>query len=77
MFQTTLGLGYSSAQAWIYFVVLLLVIGFFMLLYGPRKEMIYGSSKVAKLEMKRAMKLKKTQERSLKKLYRESRRYRE
>lgn len=77
MFQTTLGLGYSSAQAWIYFIVLLLVIGFFMLLYGPRREAIYGSSKAAKLEMKRALKLKRTQERNLKKLYRESRRYRE
>lgn len=77
MFQTSLGLGYSSAQAWIYFVVLLLVIGFFMLLYGPRKEAIYGSTKAAKLELKRARKLKKAQDRNLKKLYRESKRYRD
>ena len=77
MFQTSLGLGYASAQAWIYFVVLLLVIGFFMLLYGPRKEAIYGNTKAAKLELKRARRLKKEQERNLKKLYRESRRYRE
>lgn len=77
MFQTSLGLGYASAQAWIYFVILLLVIGFFMLLYGPRKEAIYGSTKAAKLEMKRARRLKKAQERDLKKLYRQSKRYRE
>nr|WP_296437856.1 sugar ABC transporter permease [uncultured Acetatifactor sp.] len=77
MFQTSLGLGYSSAQAWIYFVVLLLVIGFFMLLYGPRKEAVYGSTKAAKLELKRARRLKKAQDRNLKKLYRESKRYRD
>ncbi len=77
MFQVSLGLGYASAQAWIYFIILLLVIGFFMLLYGPRKEAIYGNSKAAKLELKRARRLKKAQERNLKKLYRESRRYRE
>lgn len=77
MFQTSLGLGYASAQAWVYFVVLILVIGFFMLLYGPRNEAIYGNTKLAKLELKRAKKLKKRQERDLKKLYRESRRYRE
>lgn len=74
MFQTSLGMGYASAQAWIYFVVLLLVIGFFMLLYGPRKEAIYGTSKAAKMELKRAQKLKKRQARNLKRLYRQSKR---
>ncbi len=77
MFQTSRGMGYASAQAWVYFVVLLLVIGLFMLLYGPRNEHIYGNTKLAKLELKRAKKLKKQQEKDLKRLYRESRRYRE
>ncbi len=75
MFQTSRGMGYASAQAWVYFLVLVLVIGFFMLLYGPRNEAVYGTTKLAKLELKRAKKLKKQQERELKKLYRESRRY--
>ena len=67
----------SRKQLLIWLGVMLLVIGFFMLLYGPRKEAIYGNSKAAKLELKRARRLKKAQERNLKKLYRESRRYRE
>lgn len=75
MFQTSRGMGYASAQAWVYFLVLLLVIGFFMVLYGPKNEAIYGNTKLAKLELKRAKRLKRQQEKELRKLYRESRRY--
>ncbi len=41
-FSSTTGLGYAAALAWIYFIILLLIIGIFMLLYGPKKENPYG-----------------------------------
>lgn len=49
--KSTTGLGYASALAWIYFVVLLLVIGIFMLIYGPKTDHPYGK-KLAKQKRK-------------------------
>lgn len=48
-FSSTTGLGYAAALAWIYFIVLLLVIGVFILVYGLKKENPYGS----KVKMKK------------------------
>lgn len=68
MFSIAHGLGYASAQAWVYFFILLMVIGFFMLLYGPRKENVYGNSKEVKKQMKELEKIKKEQKRELRRI---------
>lgn len=41
-FSSQTGLGYASALSWVYFIVLLLVIGLFMLVYGPKSDNVYG-----------------------------------
>ena len=41
-FSAQTGLGYAASLTWIYFIVLLLVMGFFMVIYGPKKEQLYG-----------------------------------
>ncbi len=68
MFSVTLGMGYASAQAWVYFFTLLLVIGFFMLIYGPKKANIYGNSKAVKQQMKEYEKVIREQKREQRKL---------
>lgn len=72
MFSVTTGLGYASAQAWIYFFTLLLVIGLFLLIYGPKKENIYGDNKAVKRQIKQMEKLKKEQKKELKRIRRSS-----
>ena len=72
MFDVNKGMGYASAQAWIYFFTLLLVIGLFMLLYGPKKENVYGDSKAVKKHMKELERLKKEQIREQKRIKRSS-----
>lgn len=74
MFDVTTGVGYAAAQAWIYFFTLLLVIGFFMLLYGPKADNPYGNSKEVKKQMKELKKLRKSQEREYKRLKRAAKR---
>ena len=74
MFDVTTGVGYAAAQAWIYFFTLLLVIGFFMLLYGPKADNPYGNSKEVKKQMRELKKLRKAQEREYKRLKRAARR---
>ena len=70
MFSITSGMGYASAQAWVYFFTLLLVIGFFMLVYGPKKANIYGNSKAVKKQMKEYEKVIREQKREQRKLKR-------
>lgn len=70
MFSVSLGLGYASAQAWVYFFTLLLIIGFFMLLYGPRKANIYGNSKAVKRQMKEYKRVIRGQKREQRRLKR-------
>ena len=72
MFDVTKGMGYAAAQAWIYFFTLLLVIGIFMLLYGPKKENVYGDTKAVKKHMKELERLKKEQIREQKRIERSS-----
>ena len=74
MFDVTTGVGYAAAQAWIYFFTLLLVIGFFMLLYGPKADNPYGNSKEVKKQMKELKKLRKAQEREYKRIKRTAKR---
>lgn len=74
MFDVTAGVGYAAAQAWIYFFTLLLVIGFFMLLYGPKADNPYGNSKEVKKQMKELKKLRKAQEREYKRIKRTAKR---
>jgi ABC-type sugar transport system permease subunit len=70
MFSITSGMGYASAQAWVYFFTLLLVIGFFMLIYGPKKANVYGNSKAVKQQMKEYEKVIRDQKREQRKLKR-------
>lgn len=70
MFDVTLGLGYAAAQAWVYFFTLLLVIGLFMLLYGPRNANIYGSSRAVKKQMREHERLVREQKRELRRIRR-------
>lgn len=70
MFSITTGMGYASAQAWVYFFTLLLVIGFFMLIYGPKKANVYGNSKAVKQQMKEYEKVIRDQKREQRKLKR-------
>ena len=70
MFKTSLGLGYAAAQAWVYFFTLLLIIGVFMLIYGPQKNNVYGDTKAAKKAMKEYEKVMKAQKRAQKRLKR-------
>ena len=74
MFDVTTGVGYAAAQAWIYFFTLLLVIGFFMLLYGPKADNPYGNSKEVKKQMKELKKLRKAQEKEYKRIKRAAKR---
>ena len=64
MFKTSLGLGYAAAQAWVYFFTLLLIIGVFMLIYGPQKNNVYGDSKAAKKAMKEYERVMKAQKKA-------------
>lgn len=70
MFKTSLGLGYAAAQAWVYFFTLLLIIGVFMLIYGPQKNNVYGDSKATKKAMKEYERVMKAQKRAQKRLKR-------
>ena len=70
MFKTSLGLGYAAAQAWVYFFTLLLIIGVFMLIYGPQKNNVYGDSKAAKKAMKEYERVMKAQKKAQKRLKR-------
>ncbi len=70
MFKTSLGLGYAAAQAWVYFFTLLLIIGVFMLIYGPAKNNIYGDSKAAKKALKEYERVMKAQKKVQKRLKR-------
>lgn len=48
MYATGLGIGYASALAWIYFVVLLIILGFFVLITAhrePRVKPLYPTKK--------------------------------
>lgn len=72
MFSVTTGLGYAAAQAWLYFFTLLLIIGFFMLLYGPKKDNPYGDTKAVKRQMRQIERLKKAQKKEQRRLRRSS-----
>jgi len=65
IFSATAGLGYASALAWIYFVVLVLVIGLFMILYGPKADNIYGKSIRKINKEKKAIQKRKEQNQKL------------
>ena len=77
MFNVSLGLGYAAAQAWVYFFTLLLVIGFFMIIYGPRKNNIYGNTKAAKKQMKEYQRVLREQKRERKRIMRTAGKYRD
>ena len=77
MFNVSLGLGYAAAQAWVYFFTLLLVIGFFMILYGPRKNNIYGNSKAVKKQMKEHQRILREQKRERRRIERSAKRKQE
>lgn len=59
------GYGYASAMAWLYSVVVLLIVGIFALLFMAKKD-VYAK------QVKKAKKQRKKEEREIKKIRRRS-----
>ena len=59
------GYGYASAMAWLYSIVVLLIVGLFALLFMAKKD-------VYEKQVKKAKKLRKKEQREIKKIRRRS-----